>query len=52
MPIKLQPKKYEESKDFNRRCMNNASMIEEYKDRDQRYAVCQTLWKSNFDPKK
>jgi hypothetical protein len=52
MPIKLQPKKYEEKKDFNRRCMNNASMMEEYKDRDQRFAVCQTLWTKNFSPKK
>jgi len=52
MAIKLQPKKYEESKDFNRRCMNNAAMIDEYGDRDKRYAVCQALWKNNFDPKK
>ena len=52
MPIKMQPKKYEEQKDFNRRCMNNAKLISEYPDRDQRYAVCQTVWKDNFSPKK
>jgi len=51
MPLKMQPKKYEEKKDFNRRCMNNAKMIEEFKDRDQRYAVCQTYWRKNFNPK-
>jgi hypothetical protein len=52
MPIKLQPKKYEEKKDFNRRCMNNASMMQDYKDRDHRFEVCQTLWTKNFSPKK
>jgi hypothetical protein len=48
----MQPKKYEEKADFNKRCMNNAKMIQEYSDRDQRYAVCQAYWKKNFDPKK
>lgn len=52
MPIKMQPKKYEKKKDFNSRCMNNAKMINEFKDRDQRFAVCQGIWKDNFDPKK
>jgi len=52
MPIKMQPKKYEEKKDFNARCMNNAKMISEFKDRDQRFAVCQGIWKDNFNPKK
>jgi hypothetical protein len=51
MPLRMQPKKYEEKKDFNRRCMNNAAMMDEYPDRDQRYAVCQTKWSKNFDPK-
>jgi len=52
MAIKLQPKKYEEKKDFNRRCMNNAAMMEDYGDRDKRFAVCQALWSENFSPKK
>ena len=52
MPIKMQPKKYEQKKDFNAICMNNAKMISEYKDRDQRFAVCQTIWKDNFNPSK
>lgn len=50
MPL-LKPKKYENKKDFNKRCMGNAKMISEYKDIDQRYGVCQTIWKKNFDPK-
>jgi hypothetical protein len=52
MPLRMQPKKYEEKKDFNRRCMNNAKMIEEFPERDQRFAVCQTKWSENFSPKK
>jgi hypothetical protein len=52
MPIDMKPKKYEEKKEFNRRCMNNAKMIQEYGDRDQRYAVCQTYWSENFNPNK
>ena len=50
--IKMKPKKYEESKDFNKRCMNNAGMITDYSDREQRFAVCQTIWKDTFTPKK
>jgi len=52
MPIKMQPKKYEEKKDFNARCMNNAKMISEYEDRDQRFAVCKAIWTDNFSPLK
>ena len=51
MPL-LKPKKYETQKDFNKRCMNNAKMMGEYKDMDQRYAVCRTIWSDNFTPKK
>lgn len=51
MPIKMQPKKYEEQKDFNRRCMNNAKIITDYPNRDDRYSVCQMAWSKNFDPK-
>jgi hypothetical protein len=32
--------------------MGNAKMGAEYKDRDQRFAVCQTIWKDQFTPKK
>ena len=51
MPL-LKPKKYETNKDVTRRCMGNAKMGAEYKDRDQRFAVCQTIWKDQFTPKK
>ena len=44
MPLKMQPKKYEEKKDFNARCMNNAKMISEYGDRDQRFAVSSRIF--------
>ena len=47
-----QTKKYEKNKDFIQRCMGNAKMGEENPDRDQRYAVCQTIWKDQFNPKK
>ena len=40
MPL-LKPKKYETNK-----------MGQEYTDREQRYAVCQTIWKDQFNPKK
>ncbi len=52
MPLRMKPKKYEEKQDFNRRCMNNAKMISEFTDRDQRFAVCQSIWKGTFDPSK
>jgi len=32
--------------------MGNAKMGQEYPDRDQRFAVCQTRWKEKFTPKK
>lgn len=51
MPL-LKPKKYETNKKFIQRCMGNAKMGEEYSDRDQRFSVCQTIWKKQFDPKK
>jgi hypothetical protein len=51
MPL-LKPKKYETNKLFTQRCMGNAKMGEEYPDREQRFAVCQTIWKDNFTPKK
>lgn len=51
MPL-LKPKKYETNKDFIKRCMFNGKMGQEYTDREQRYAVCQTIWKDQFTPKK
>jgi hypothetical protein len=51
MTIKMQPKKYEEQKEFNQRCMNNAQLGSSYPNRDDRFTVCQMLWKKNFDPK-
>ena len=51
MAIKMQPKKYEEQKEFNKRCMNNAQLGVSYPSRDDRFKVCQMLWKKNFDPK-
>ena len=50
MPL-LRPKKYEKNKDFIQRCMGNAKMGE-FSDRDQRYSVCQTIFKDQFNPKK
>jgi hypothetical protein len=32
--------------------MGNAKMGEEYSDRDQRFSVCQTIFKNQFNPKK
>jgi len=51
MPL-LKPKKYETNKDFIQRCMGNAKMGEEHPDRSERYAVCQTIWKQQFNPNK
>lgn len=51
MAIKMQPKKYEEQKEFNKRCMNNAKLGSDYPNRDDRFKVCLMLWKKNFDPK-
>ena len=46
-----QDPKYEEQKEFNQRCMNNAQLGSSYPNRDDRFTVCQMLWKKNFDPK-
>ena len=50
MPL-IKPKKYEKQKDFIVRCIANGKMASEYKDTDQRMAVCYTIWKENFNPK-
>jgi len=51
MPL-IKPKKYEKQKDFVVRCIGNAKMASKYKDTDKRMAVCYTIWKDNFNPKK
>ena len=51
MPL-IKPKKYEKQKDFIVRCVGNGKMASEYKDTDQRMAVCYTIWKESFNPKK
>ena len=44
MPLP-KPKKYESRKDFMQRCMNNKVMVDEYKDANQRIAVCSSILK-------
>jgi HK97 family phage prohead protease len=43
MPLP-KPKKDEEKDKFLSRCMGDKVMNEEYKDSDQRYAVCNSIW--------
>ena len=43
MPIP-QPNPNEEKKDFIQRCMSNEKMVSEYKNTDQRLAVCSTTY--------
>lgn len=43
MPLP-KPKDDETKKDFLERCMGNSTMVDEYSDEDQRYAVCNSLW--------
>ena len=50
MPIP-RVKKYETNKEYIQRCMGNAAMTKDHPNRDERYAICQTNWKKNFDPK-
>jgi len=44
MPLP-KPKQNETRKDFMQRCMNNSVMITEYKDANQRIAVCSSIFK-------
>lgn len=46
MPIPKR-QKGEDKEDFIQRCMSNSSMVEEYKDSAQRYAICQSQAKPN-----
>ncbi len=43
MPLP-EPRNTEERDDFIERCMENETMIDEFSDEDQRYAVCESLW--------
>ena len=45
MPIP-KPKQNESRKDFMQRCMNDTVMINEYRDANQRVAVCSTQFKN------
>ena len=45
MPIP-KPKQNETRRDFIQRCMNDSVMINEYKDANQRVAVCSTQFKN------
>jgi hypothetical protein len=39
------PKPYEKRKDFMTRCLSNPTMVKEYKNTEQRIAVCSNLFK-------
>lgn len=43
MPLP-KPKPKEDKSSFMERCLSNPTMNEEYPDKDQRYAVCQSTW--------
>jgi len=43
MPLP-KPREGESRDDFLDRCMGNATMVSEYEEEDQRYAVCNDLW--------
>ena len=45
MPIP-KPKQNETRRDFIQRCMNDSVMINEYRDANQRLAVCSTQFKN------
>jgi len=44
MPIPI-PHKQEKQEKFIHRCMSNETMKKEYKDTNQRYAVCMSSWR-------
>jgi len=44
MPLP-QPKAKETQKEFTQRCMINPEMIKEFRSVDQRYAVCNQIYK-------
>jgi hypothetical protein len=46
MPIP-KPNPNEQKKDFVQRCMSNDTMVSEYKNTDQRLAVCSTVFEDS-----
>ncbi len=50
MPIP-KPNKSESKKDFVQRCMEDNVMVSEYKNTDQRLAVCSTTYEENLSNK-
>jgi hypothetical protein len=48
MPIP-KPNKSESKKDFVQRCMEDNVMVSEYKNTDQRLAVCSTTYEENLN---
>ena len=47
MPIPT-PNPNEEKKEFIQRCMENETMVSEYKNTDQRLAICSTSYEENL----
>ena len=47
MPIP-KPNPNEQKKEFIQRCMENETMVSEYKNTDQRLAVCSTSYEDNL----
>lgn len=45
------PKSGESKEDFLDRCMGDSTMVGEYDDEDQRYAVCNSIWDKKKDLK-
>lgn len=43
MPIPT-PSSGETQDEFIARCMDNSTMVSEYPDEEQRYAICQSAW--------
>jgi len=52
MPIP-KPRDDEDKDEFIKRCMDDDVMVEEYPDREQRYAICHKQWEkkqqANYD---
>jgi HK97 family phage prohead protease len=46
MPIP-KPNKGESHKDFDERCMGDDTMVKEYPDEKERYAICQSQWETD-----
>lgn len=46
MPIDIEPKKGEKKDDFVSRCMDLKKMKAEFKDQEQRAAICYEKWRN------